>query len=81
MLLREMIRFLKYDHRTLYRVLTQFHVTWRDDHRSLGSKNLVLIPRAFTHVTNLPSDGTLNGLLKVMLPQYGFVAFSYCQLN
>ena len=41
MVLSEMIRFLKYDHPTLYWILSQFHFTWRSNHLALGPKSLV----------------------------------------
>ena len=44
MVLREMSRFLKYDHITLYRVLSQYHFTRKDDHPTLGPKNFVPTP-------------------------------------
>ena len=44
MLLIEMIRFLRYDNPTFYRVLSQFCFTRRDDHSALGPKNLVPTP-------------------------------------
>ena len=43
MLISEMTRFLKYDRPTLYRVLSQFHLTGRDDHLVLVPKNVVPI--------------------------------------
>lgn len=37
----EMIRFLQYDHPTLYGELSQFHFTQRDKHPTLDPKNIV----------------------------------------
>ena len=44
MVLSKMIRFLEYDHPTLYWVLNQFHITWRDNCPTLGPEHLVPSP-------------------------------------
>lgn len=36
MVLCEIIGFLKYEHSTLYQVLSQFYFTWRDSYQALG---------------------------------------------
>ena len=40
-----MVRFLKYDHPTLYRVISRFHLMQRDVHQAMGAKNLVPTPQ------------------------------------
>ena len=40
MVLSEIIRFFKYDHPILYRLPSQFHFTRKDNHPTLGPKNL-----------------------------------------
>ena len=59
MVLSEMIRFLKYDHSTLNRVLSQFKFTLRDGHTALGPKNLVPTPLCITAGGNILASGNL----------------------
>ena len=51
MVLSEMIKFLRYGDPTLYHLLSQFHITQREDHLAWGPKNLVPNPPALEKVS------------------------------